>query len=324
MTKQVTKQEIIEDLRRVFKQLGRSFNTADYGRTGTFHRDILPAKFGSFDKALEEAGLKEEFREVESKKKLEVAGENKIQLPKVIASWDKIKKGSSNKKGNNRTIFIISDLHAPFTDEIAIEKMLQSIADLQPGYIVQIGDTYDNYSFSRFARSSNLSTPYEEFIRAKMMIEKLWSTIKRLAPKAKLYQLTGNHDMRCQSRLLGKAPELEVFLDLQKPFEIPGVIRLASARDFIEIKNIVFCHGYFSPSGAHSRHFAKSVVFGHTHRGRVEWMGEEIFELNVGHLCNTKLLPFSYTASVITKWKSGWGVIFFKNNKPEPHFIPAE
>jgi predicted phosphodiesterase len=323
MAKLVTKQDIIEDLRRVFKQLGRSFNTADYGRTGKFHRDNIPKRFGSFDNALEEAGLKEEFRELESKRRLEVAGDTKTKIKSIQPKWSKIKASSKKHNKKDKTIFIISDLHVPFMNEIYIEKMLKAIALEKPDYVVQIGDAFDLYSFSRFAKTANLATPNEEFIRGKMLVEKLWKTIQKIAPKAKLYQLSGNHESRLTSRLINNAPELEPFVDFQKPFEIKGVTRLTSAREFLELENIIFCHGYFSPSGAHVRHFAKSVVFGHSHRGRVEWFNEELFELNVGHLCNTKALPFSYTQSVITKWKAGWGIIHIINGKPVPKFVPV-
>ena len=324
MAKKVTNEQVLEDLKKVFKKLGRAFNSSDYQREGTFHRDQVPLRFGSFAKAFELAGLKEEFQEIESKRKLEIAGEAKTKIKDTQPKWANIKSSHKKKSSKDKTIFIISDLHVPFMNEIYIEKMLKSLAAEKPDYVVQIGDAFDCYSFSRFSKTANISTPNEELVRGKILIEKLWATIKKIVPKAKLFQLTGNHESRLMSRLMSSCPELESFVDFQKPFAVEGVTRITSSREFLELENVIFCHGYFSPSGAHVRHFAKSVCFGHSHRGRVEWFGDNLFELNVGHLCNTKTLPFSYTASTITKWKAGWGVINIINGKPIPKFVPVD
>lgn len=321
--KKITKQEIIADLKRVFEKLGRPFNTADYSRHGKFHRDNIPKNFKNFQNALVEAGLDTKFKEYRLRNELQLLSKTDSKVKSLLPKWAKraIKKITKTKK-NNKDIFIIPDLHFCFANDEYLDQMLDDLEQKQPAHVIQIGDMFDFYSFSRFSKSVSLNTPREEFLRSQLLVEKLWDAVKRIVPKAKLYQLSGNHEARLTSRLLSKSPELEPFMDFAKPFEIEGVTRIHSSREHIEIEGIIFCHGFFTPVGAHVKHFNKSVVFGHSHKGSVTWFNENLFELNVGHGADVKSLPLSYTASTITKWKTGWGFISFKNNKPYPEFIP--
>jgi predicted phosphodiesterase len=220
-------------------------------------------------------------------------------------------------------ILIIPDLHFPFTNLKALETVLRYVKTFQPNYVVQIGDLYDHYSFSKFRRSLELTTPEEEISFARKLATNMWKSVKKLASKAKCFQLLGNHDERLMKRVLDKLPELESLTQetLSSLYTFKGVTTVFDSRDYVEIDGIVFTHGYMSGLGKHLKQINQSVVIGHSHQGGVyfeQHKNKILFELNAGHLADTKSLPLSYTPIKISRSTLGFGII--EDNKPQ--FIP--
>lgn len=323
MAKKISDKEILIDLQKVFRKLGRPFTTGDYSRHGSHHRDILPARFGSFSEAIKKAGLAEKFEKAVENRREEILSMKEPKKPIIIKpSWAKkvLKKGQKREK--EVVIFIMPDKHFPFHDEKYIEAMVADIAITQPDYVIDMGDMQDFFCFSKFSRTANLTTPHDEYMRGRLLVETLWKTIKKISPKSKCYQLLGNHEERLRSRLLGQSPELEGFVDFNKIFDVDGVIRTNSTRESIVIEGITFVHGLFNPIGAHMRHFHTSVVYAHTHSASIVWFGNGLFEFNCGCGINEKSIPFGYTRSTTTKWQKGWGKIKIRSGKYYPEFIP--
>lgn len=201
---------------------------------------------------------------------------------------------------SNNDAIIIGDTHMPYAHKEAMEWAIQVITQKKPCYVVQIGDLYDFYAFSRYAKSMKID-PFIEVRQGREMAEKFWSKVHKVSPRSKCYQVLGNHDDRPFKRLLDKAPELEPFFNDRPLFEFKGVITAQSSRDEI-ILNICgrktsFMHGHYSKLGDHMVFNGMDTVVGHTHRGGVffkRYRDDVYSELNCGYLADPDSGPMQY------------------------------
>lgn len=225
-------------------------------------------------------------------------------------------------------VVIIPDAHAPFTQMSYVLYIKDFIKSFKPNFIVNIGDLYDQYNYSRYARSLNLKTPKQEDAEGRDMAAALWKMLRGAAPKAQCFQLKGNHCIRMKKRILDKAPMFEQAVDeyTEKMFSFDGVKTLEDDRSELVINNILFLHGYLSNLGDHLKQNRMSTVVGHTHRGGAFYLrhqDETLFELNCGHIADDTKLPFSYTAQRTTFWTAGFGCIEeLKGGIVAPRFVP--
>lgn len=199
---------------------------------------------------------------------------------------------------SKKTILVLGDVHAPFTNLRSLARINKLASELKPQVIVQVGDLYDMYAFSKFPRNVNLMTPKQEIDQGLDVTCRMWRDLRKAAPKAKCFCLVGNHDSRPIKRLVEKTPELAMFLDLRSLYDFPGVTMAASERDEMTIDGIMFMHGFRGKLGDHARHNGCNTVTGHSHRGGVAYMRlgkKTIWEMNAGTICDENSEPLSYT-----------------------------
>jgi predicted MPP superfamily phosphohydrolase len=208
---------------------------------------------------------------------------------------------------------IIGDTHFPWVDWKLLRETIDFIDDFGPGIVIQMGDLFDFYSFSRYARTLNLCTPKWEVKAGREGAEEMWSLIQSAAPRAKCYQLRGNHDERVAKQVLAKFPEAEALLDLldyDKLWRFDGVKTMKSQSEELIL------------NGDHMRHNLMNTVTGHSHHGGVTTMryrGKSLWELNAGAVADMKAKPLKYGLNnKLTKSVLGFGVI----DKHGPRFIP--
>lgn len=190
---------------------------------------------------------------------------------------------------------VFGDLHLPWHKREAVYRALDLLTP-DMNLVLQVGDIYDLYSFSRFPRSHNIMTPGEELSVARDYYCWFWGEVRYRCPGARLVQLLGNHDVRPVKRILERAPELETianrgFLDL---FESPGV-ELIQNDEFVW-NDIAFIHGYLGRAGDHARTSNKCVVHGHSHKPGVTVLRPGLWEMDVGYLGDEKAPCFAYSA----------------------------
>lgn len=221
------------------------------------------------------------------------------------------------------TVVGVGDTHFPFCDKAKLASVIAFIKDVKPSIVIQVGDLYDMYSFSRFSRSVNLMTPKEEVLQATADGKAFWKAVKKAAPKAEMFQLVGNHSTtRIIKNILAKAPEYEAFVaeatkDLLK---FDGVTTATDHRAEFHFGDWVAIHGWSTRPLFHANYFNKSVLCGHTHRGGIATRATAsgtIFELNCGHIADIRSVPLQYTETATSAWVSGLGVI----DKHGPRFI---
>ncbi len=217
---------------------------------------------------------------------------------------------------------ILGDIHFPYHNKKALKEALYAVKHEKPTHVVQIGDLYDQYGFSRFTRK-NLELPEEELRQARSLAKELWMGIRARA--AKCYQLLGNHDIRLIKRAQERLPEAQdlVKKSILELYRFKGVTTIEDDRSVLKIGNIAFHHGYLSKLGDHMRYLGQRTVVGHSHVGGVvfEQRDKEIlWELNAGFLADETSEPLRYRPTKTSKWTLGFGLI----TDGKPQFIPLE
>jgi len=223
------------------------------------------------------------------------------------------------------TCVAFGDTHFPFAHKGALQRALRVVRDLKPDLVVQVGDLYDLFSFSRFPRSHNVMTPKRELEIGRADAAAFWKAVRAAAgKKARLHQLIGNHDERIVKRVMEALPEFEPFLvDVHRRlWEFDDVTTQPSERDELVIGGICYMHGFRSKLGDHAWHNRMSTVTGHSHVGGVIYhrLGNRTtWELNAGYLGNPYTRPLSYGMQRrFARWTHGVGVI----DERGPRFIP--
>lgn len=228
--------------------------------------------------------------------------------------------------GRRETIVAIGDIHFPWHSRRTLAAIMKIIKEVKPTIVVQIGDLYDLFAFSRFPRTQNIYGPQQELKLARKDAEIFWATVKANAPRATCYQLWGNHELRAVKRALENAPELEHFVKhgVKSLMEFSGVDLVADDREVLMIDGVGYHHGYRTALGAHARSNLCSMVVGHTHRGGVipvKLEHKTIWELNVGFCANRFAVPLSYGEQRrFSNWTLGVGII----DHLGPRFVPLE
>lgn len=221
-------------------------------------------------------------------------------------------------------ILVIGDCHFPWANPKTLNGIYNYIQYVSPTIIVQIGDLYDFFSFSKFPKTADVITPKEELAQGYGDAFVMWEKIRKFAPRAKLLQLKGNHDSRPLKRIIERFPEASSLLDLGHLFDFPKVQVCDSERDEVIIDKILFMHGFRARLGDHALHNGMCTVVGHSHLGGVIYhrLGDRtIWELNAGFCADEAVEPLSYTRQRrISKWTQGFGYI----DNYGPRFIPLE
>lgn len=205
-------------------------------------------------------------------------------------------------------VFCVPDLHLPFVSAPALAKVIKLIKAHKPDAVVQLGDLLDMYAFSKFPRSQNVATPRQELRKGIVQARKFWSDVRAAAPKARCYQLLGNHDARLSKRIYEKFPEVESLVKPGRLYKFPGVTTLKSDRDHLEMEDVVYCHGWLGRTLDHANHFGKPTVHGHRHRPAIETKGR-LWSMDCGHLADPASLPLSYGPSKVNPWRHACGIV---------------
>jgi len=215
-------------------------------------------------------------------------------------------------------VLVISDTHFPYQDKRAMKKVISIARKEKPGVIIQIGDLLDQYSFSRYSRNPNFTSPEKEIKTGLKYASAMWKDLRKACPKAKCIQVMGNHDLRLRKRIMEVLPEVEGLVDHKSLYTYSGVKTLKSDRDYVKFDGVVYCHGWLSRSLDHAKHFFAPTVHGHRHKPAIETAGR-LWSMDVGFLGNEKTMPFNYTMSKFTGWKMAIGIV--DNGQPRLVFL---
>ena len=239
---------------------------------------------------------------------------NPFNLPPSEAkSSEPFKLASGTKR-----MLLLSDIHFPYQDNEALTLALKYGMDKDVDCIYLNGDTIDFYQISRF-----ITDPRNPSIAHELdMVRSFLDTLKESFPKAKIYYKIGNHDVRLESFLYNKAPELlectEFRLDHLLQFGARGITSIPS-KQIVKAGNLFILHGHefvassFSPVNPARGFYMKAkanMIGGHHHQTSEHTennlKGEPVTCWSTGCLC--ELTP-EYMP--INKWNHGFAYIEF-------------
>lgn len=225
---------------------------------------------------------------------------------------------NKRRKRKSSKVIFLSDTHFPYINKEALKEVLKIIKKERPDYVIQAGDLLDLYSFSRYEKDANHTTPDNELEQGLEMATKMWEDIRKLVPKAKCVQLIGNHEDRLAKSIAKKAPELmSLTKKIKELYNFKGVKVLDRSKDHFEVDNVIYCHGHYTKLGDHAKFYRKSVVHGHSHHAGIYYEQTAdglIWEMDCGFLADKDALPLQYTQSSFSKWITAIGIV--ENGQP--------
>jgi predicted phosphodiesterase len=228
------------------------------------------------------------------------------------------------------TRIAIPDSHGSHACPDAMRAFLGDLKRLRPDEIVMLGDHLDAAGvFTSHGRSytNEMAESYEEDCAA---TNAFLDEIQRLAPRAKIWYLEGNHEARVARWAASTFPsqrDAEAYLERMGPAaalelkrrgiryvrrdefmpgcSIPGTIRLARGGTAI-----YYTHGISAAKQATAVHLARfgaNVVHGHTHRAQ-SCHGRTVEKGVIGAWCPGTLskLQALYCHTNPTDWSNGY------------------
>jgi len=195
---------------------------------------------------------------------------------------------------------IIPDTHFPFASQRVLDAIYEWALKYQPARVIQVGDLYDLYAFSKFPKSQNIYPPKQEQEIGRKAAETMWTEIRRILPNAECIQLIGNHDLRPLKQTLAHLPSLEHVVEryLQELMTFPGVKLVGDPREEYECEGVLYFHGNRSGFGAHLRQLLVNSVHGHDHKLGVFFhrvRGQTLWEVHSGFAGDVEAKVFHYT-----------------------------
>jgi len=212
---------------------------------------------------------------------------------------------------------VLGDTHFPFANNKSVSKAVKLIEELKPRLVLQIGDLYDLYSFSRYPKHPDFMSAREEMRLGRAHASSMWDRIIKASPRSRLVQMRGNHDARAAKRAIEDLPASFHIVEeaIAQAMTFYGV-ELCDEQEFI-YDRICFMHG-FRKHGEHAEYNNMSTVCGHSHRAGVTYHANRdgsFYELNVGWLGDITAECFTYRSQkALHKTTVGVGVI--DNNGP--------
>lgn len=219
---------------------------------------------------------------------------------------------------------VVGDLHLPWAPKRLLSRIHDAIRAEGVGRVVQVGDTYDFFSFSKHARSMDVITPRAEVQRGRELALWFWDGVRAAAGRsAELIAVRGNHDERPVKRALDTLPELEMFVraGVEALFDFPGVRSIHDYREEFIADGVVYQHGY-RKHGEHVVHNLRNTVVGHLHVGGTVFRRfgrRTLWELNAGLVADLSAPVFHYRPQKrFSPWTVGYGLV----DERGPRFVP--
>ena len=216
----------------------------------------------------------------------------------------------------------IDDKLIPIHDERAMAAVINMAKDLRPNELVNLGDTVDFASISRFQKDSDHF--YRTLGPSFQRIHDFYAQLRSNHPESKITEVDSNHHKRLTDFVLKQMPD---FYNVRRAGEqeskypvmtYPYLANLEhvgvdwvggyGAAEYQYKDDLAFIHGQFAVSnGSTAAKLSKAnpdrnIVQGHVHRAETQYQtdrrGRTLGAFAVGSLCRTDGVVPSYHSSV--------------------------
>lgn len=216
---------------------------------------------------------------------------------------------------------MIPDLHLPFNHKNALEFLTEVSNRFKCNTTIILGDIFDQYTMSRYAKDPEANNVKVEFTQAKNEVKKF---IKKFPNAVCLF---GNHDVRIMKRLReANIPPNMIIPTFNQLYDLP---KTWSWTNRVKKNEVVYLHGSKTGPYAHfntAKEFRCSTVIGHTHStGAVQYSSsfeDTIFGMNAGCLIDDTTYAFYYANEMANRPVLGCGVVL--DDGKLPIFVPMK
>ena len=219
-----------------------------------------------------------------------------------------------------KRVGIISDAHIPFHSNEYIAASLNYLKSKKIDCLLLNGDIADCYQLSRFEKDPRKRS----FANELESIRQFLDVLAKHFPNTKIYYKIGNHELRYQKFLLGKAPELlgveEFRFDALLQFGKRG-IGLIEDKQIVQAGKLNILHGHEIIGGAGGVNPARSmylktsesVLVSHFHKTsshtETSILGKMTTTHSIGCLCYLRAEYMPYN-----KWNAGFAYVDIESN----------
>lgn len=298
-----------------------------YKRHGRYLFTHCEREFGTFDHALEVAGLRDKrgtklwksARSEQSRREHAQRYQERCLKPHVLDT-------SKRRLTGVEVGLVLSDTHATHLNPFVWHTFLSECLRLEPDYVVLNGDILEGAEISRHPKIPGWSVPLQlEFDFARTMFEQ----IRKVAPDAEVIWTAGNHGLdRLAAYLSQVAPALSGLRSLRFD-KLAGLddlgIKLAQGGSLaspegeesdlpgILLHDYLIHHGTLlgqSPQLSELRKALRSGTSGHVHRAGMAYMsheGQSISWMSTPMGCSPSA-GRAYMKGRHTGWQMGFGV----------------
>lgn len=232
-------------------------------------------------------------------------------------------------KPKYKKVLYVSDIHAPFHDNKAINAMIAFAKWFKPDVVIYMGDLVDFYAISHFAKDPMRALQLQKEIDSAVSV---LTRIDTACNGAEKFFIRGNHEMRMQKFLWTRAAELSSLrgLSVERLLKLDdfGIKYMKNGRmtyrgnvikhgDLVRKFSAYTSKGEFDATGmsGKSAHTHRAGVYRVTNEsGSYTWM-------ECGCLC---LLNAEYMDGKIPNWQQGFGISYFKegSRRFQDEFVP--
>ena len=219
-------------------------------------------------------------------------------------------------------ILLISDIHIPYHDLDAIKVAFDYGKKEKVNTVFINGDLIDFYQLSQFEKDPRKRRVREEFEAAKQFLQAL----RKAFPKAEIYWLEGNHDIRYQKWLMSKCAEIfdDNYYHLEQRLRLNEErVKLINENTLVKAGKLSITHGhhvmrgFFSPVNSARGVYMKakqSTIIGHVHKvsthSETDMDGKVITTWSTGSLCELK----PDYSPLVSNYQHGFAHILIERN----------
>lgn len=224
---------------------------------------------------------------------------------------------SEETVAENERVIVLTDIHVPYHDKLAVEAALFYAEQFQPTTVVLLGDVIDFYKISRFIKKPKSHDVDVEISATRKFLEDL----RNRFPEARIIYKQGNHEERLEKYIISNAVELYSLINtlLHKELSFKE-LNIEYREAFFKLGKLWFLHGHEKPAGGDPE-YVTNVMFkyvldhfivGHFHRSQEKIYrridGSTFWGGALGYLAG----PMEYAP--LNKWNQGLAAITFGRN----------
>ena len=181
-------------------------------------------------------------------------GDRNRKMVKIRTEWKGLALPNPEKNDyskvivNEKRIGILSDIHFPYYDRVALEAAIKYLIDWKLDCLILNGDIIDCYHLSSFEKDKR----QRSFKYELDMLKNFFEQLRELFPTQRIIYKIGNHEERYEKQILANVPEL---IELEY-FHFENVIKsnefnieVVKGKRVILVGKLNVIHGHELPRG---------------------------------------------------------------------------